>query len=116
VQVRKAMAMAVMFGAMETATPGMGTAQVQYTIPAPPSPYPGISERHRPMVREHQLMMLNELRQERVVSDSAKLLQLATELKTNTDKPPVNQVPLQMIRQTKDIEKLAHDVKQQMRG
>ena len=115
-RVGKGVAMAAMFGAMATTAPSMGTAQVQNSISSSPSQYSGIPVRHRPMVPEHQLMMINELRQERLVSDSAKLLQLATDLNTNIDNPTVNQVPLQMIRQTEDIEKLAHDVKQQMRG
>jgi hypothetical protein len=43
-------------------------------------------------------------------------LQLATELKAAVDKSNKNELSLDVVKKADDIEKLAHDVKQRMRG
>ena len=55
-------------------------------------------------------------RQKRIVDDTAKLLQLATELKAAVDKSTKDQLSLDVIRKAEEIEKLARDVKQRMRN
>jgi hypothetical protein len=55
-------------------------------------------------------------RQKHIVDETAKLLQLATELKTDVDKSDKKELPLEVVKKADDIEKLAHDVKQRMRG
>ncbi len=55
-------------------------------------------------------------RQKKIVDDTAKLLQLATELKANVDKTTKDEMSLDVIRKAEEIEKLAHDVKQRMKG
>jgi len=55
-------------------------------------------------------------RQKHIVDDTAKLLQLATELKAAVDKSNKNELSLDVVKKADDIEKLAHDVKQRMRG
>jgi len=55
-------------------------------------------------------------RQKHIVDETAKLLQLATELKAAVDKSNKNELSLDVVKKADDIEKLAHDVKQRMRG
>ena len=55
-------------------------------------------------------------RQKKLADDTAKLLELATELKTEVDKSNKNQLSLEVVRKADEIEKLAHDVKQRMKG
>jgi hypothetical protein len=59
--------------------------------------------------------MANE-RQKKIIDDTAKLLQLATELKTDVDKTNKDEMSLDVIRKADEIERLAHDVKQRMKG
>jgi hypothetical protein len=55
-------------------------------------------------------------RQKKIVDDTAKLLQLANELKTDVDKTTKDEMSLDVIRKADEIERLAHDVKQRMKG
>jgi hypothetical protein len=48
-------------------------------------------------------------RQKRIAADTAKLVQLTNELKTQLDQAP-NQVSLDMVRKSAEIEKTAHDL------
>ena len=59
--------------------------------------------------------MANE-RQKKIAEDTTKLLQLATELKTDVDKTTKDEMSLDVIRKADEIERLAHDVKQRMKG
>ncbi len=54
--------------------------------------------------------------QKQLADDTAKLLQLATELKTAVDKTTKDELSLEVIRKADEIERLAHDVKQRMKG
>ena len=49
-------------------------------------------------------------------SDTEKLLKLATELKAYVDKTDDNVMSLEVIRKAAEIEKLAHSVKDKMKG
>jgi hypothetical protein len=55
-------------------------------------------------------------RQRKIVDDTAKLLQLATELKDAVAKTTKDQMSLEVIRKAEEIEKLARDVKQRMKS
>ena len=55
-------------------------------------------------------------RQKQLSDETAKLLQLATELKAAVDKSNKNQMSLEVIRKADDVEKLAHDLKLKMRS
>jgi hypothetical protein len=59
---------------------------------------------------------LNDDRHKRMVADSDKLLQLATELKTEVDKSTKDEMSLTVIKKAAELEKLAHDVKERMKG
>lgn len=55
-------------------------------------------------------------RQKKIADETAKILQLATELKSEVDKTTKDQMSLETIRKAEEIERLAHDVKQRMKG
>ncbi|MGA2218979.1 MAG: hypothetical protein ABSG51_12875 [Terracidiphilus sp.] len=57
----------------------------------------------------------NAERKKQIASDSAKLLKLATDLKTEVDKTNKDTLSLNVIRKADEIEKLAHDVKEKMK-
>jgi hypothetical protein len=57
----------------------------------------------------------NAARKKQIADDSAKLLKLATDLKTEVDKTSKDTLSLNVIRKADEIEKLAHDVKERMK-
>lgn len=57
----------------------------------------------------------NALRQQQLVSDTAKLLELANELKTEVDKSDKNTLSLAVVKKAEEIEKLAKSVRDRMR-
>jgi len=58
----------------------------------------------------------NQQRQAELKRDSDKLLQLATELKTYVDRTNENLLSLEVVTKAEQIEKLAHSVREKMRG
>ena len=58
----------------------------------------------------------NSDRFKRLTADTDKLLKLSTELKEDVDKTTKNEMSLDVIRKAAEIEKLAHDVKERMKG
>jgi hypothetical protein len=80
------------------------------TDPAPPdSPLTAEMEARR-------VRALKNDRQRRIVDDTAKLVSLANELKADVDKTSKDEMSLDVIRKAEEIEKLARDVKQRMKG
>ena len=67
-------------------------------------------------MEEEQAKMRNIERQKRLVEDTAKLLELANELKAEVDKSDKNTLSLDVVRKADEIEKLAHSVKERMKG
>ena len=59
---------------------------------------------------------LNEERQAQLKRDTDKLLQLSTELKQYVDKTNENVMSVDVIKKAGEIEKLAHSVKEKMKG
>jgi hypothetical protein len=55
-------------------------------------------------------------RQAALKTDTDKLLKLATELKGYVDKSNENVLSLEVLKKAEEIEKLAHSVKEKMRG
>jgi hypothetical protein len=55
-------------------------------------------------------------RQKRLVADTDKLLALATDLKQQVDKTNQNILSVDVIKKAEEIEKLAHSVKERMKG
>ncbi len=58
----------------------------------------------------------NEARAAALKADTDKLLKLAVELKTYVDKSNENVLSLDVIKKAEEIEKLAHSVKEKMKG
>lgn len=69
-----------------------------------------------PQMEQDQAKMRNVDRQKQLVSDTEKLLALANELKADVDKSNKDTLSLDVIRKADEIEKLAHSVKEKMKG
>ncbi|HEX4577743.1 MAG TPA: hypothetical protein VH117_10355 [Edaphobacter sp.] len=65
---------------------------------------------------EQQARMQNNDRQKRLVADTDKLLVLATDLKAQVDKSTKDTLSVDVIKKADEIEKLAHSVKERMKG
>ncbi len=71
---------------------------------------------HTARIEREQEKARNSDRQKRLVADTEKLLALATELKANVDKSNKDTMSVDVIRKADEIEKLAHSVKEKMKG
>jgi hypothetical protein len=69
-----------------------------------------------PKIEEQQARARSTDRQKKLVADTEKLLALATELKTDVDKTNQNILSVDVIKKADEIEKLAHSVKERMKG
>jgi hypothetical protein len=69
-----------------------------------------------PRVEEQQALARNNERQKRLVADTDKLLALATDLKAQVDKTNKDTLSVDVIKKAEEIEKLAHSVKERMKG
>ncbi len=58
----------------------------------------------------------NQQRQAELKRDTDKLFQLATELKQDVDKTNEGVLSLEVVKKAEEIEKLAHSVKERMKG
>jgi hypothetical protein len=67
-------------------------------------------------IEEQQARMRNADRQKQLVDDTQRLLALANELKADVDKSTKDTLSLDVIRKADEIEKLAHNVKDKMKG
>ena len=92
-------------------TPGFPPKPGGSNNPADPNPYP--TDPHR---AEQQEKLRNNDRQKRLVADTDKLLELATDLKQQVDKTDKGILSVDVIKKAEEIEKLAHSVKERMKG
>ena len=69
-----------------------------------------------PHREEQQAKLRNDDRQKKLVADTDKLLVLATDLKAQVDKSTKDTLSVDVIRKAEEIEKLAHSVKERMKG
>ena len=65
---------------------------------------------------EKQVAARNDDRQKRLEADTDKLLQLATQLHEDVAKTNKNVLSVDVVKRAQEIEKLAHDVKERMKG
>lgn len=93
------------------------------SIPTNPSRFPindghppGDSDALPPAVLARQAKMRNDARQQQMVNDTNKLVQLATELKQEMGKPGKDVAPDDLTKKAEEIEKLAKSVKDRMKG
>jgi hypothetical protein len=85
-------------------------------IPIRPGGLPPDFGPSSPKVEEQQARARSTERQKKLVADTDKLLSLATELKTDVDKTNQNILSMDVIKKADEIEKLAHSVKERMKG
>ena len=100
---------------------GAGSRQMPSTMPPhprtgndptdPDSPDPMSAHR-----AEQQEKLRNNDRQKRLVADTERLLSLATDLKEQVDKSTKDTLSVDVIKKADEIEKLAHSVKERMKG
>lgn len=67
------------------------------------------------LVRE-MVQQQNLQRQARMKADADKLFKMASELKDSLDKSNPNILSLDVVKKAQEIEKLAHSVKEKMKG
>jgi hypothetical protein len=105
----------------QTQTPTTGT-----TRPRPPASttMPPLDGRDTETVPDPQATLMEARRvrtlaadrQKKISEDAARLAQLAGEVKAGVDQAVKNETSADVIHKTEEIEKLAHDVKQRMKG
>jgi hypothetical protein len=76
---------------------------------------PGMSQPDIVRHMEQQRMRITE-RQKRLVADTDKLVALTTALKEQVDESNKDVLSLDMIKKAEEIEKLAHSVKERIKG
>jgi len=96
------------------AAPGAHNSSSQTTTPGLPPIAPDLTP--PPQMEQDQAKMRNLERQKQIVSDTQKLLALANQLKEDVDKSNKDTLSLDVIRKADEIEKLAHSVKEKMKG
>jgi hypothetical protein len=107
---------------------GCFTVAYSQQLPAPPRPAP-VSPGQAPnssdendndsmsrRVMEQQAERRNTQRQQDIVKDTAKLLELAQQLKDEVDKSRRDQLSVSVVKKAEEIEKLAKAVKEKMKG
>lgn len=67
-------------------------------------------------IEERQVHARNDERQKRLVADTDKLLALATQLHDDVGKTNKNILSLDVVKRSEEIEKLAHNIKERMKG
>jgi hypothetical protein len=97
--------------------------QSQRPTPLSPSPPPNYnatpldpSDPMHAKMQEKQIASAANDRHKRLLADADKLLQLATELKQDVDSTTKDEMSVPTIKKAAEIEKLAHDVKERMKG
>jgi hypothetical protein len=115
------------FGAALVAVPvGAARNPMQEGIGGQPMPRPGTpsvdgrstngANVDKAMEAARMARLVADDRQKKIAKDSARLLELANELKTEVDKTSKDEMSLIVIRKAEEIEKLAHDLKLRMRS
>jgi len=79
-------------------------------------PVTGPDAASNPQMEEEQAKMRAVDRQKQLVLETEKLVALANELKVDVDKSNKDTLSLDVIRKADEIEKLAHNVKEKMKG
>lgn len=69
-----------------------------------------------PSIRYHQQKMLAEKGEKELKKETDQLLQLAQQLKASVDKTNRNVLSLEVIKKTKEIEKLAKEIRETMQN
>jgi len=102
------------------AQPGQAPGASDRPFYAPPSAHPlpdanDQMEMRNQQAKQKSFEAANTERKKQIADDSALLLKLATDLKTEVDKTDKDTLSLTVIRKADEIEKLAHIVKEKMK-
>ncbi len=85
--------------------------------PRPIDPLAVPEDTHRQAEMEKEMAKrANQERQAQLRRDTERLYRLSTELKQYVDKSSENTLSLEVIKKAEEIEKLAHSVKEKMKG
>jgi hypothetical protein len=85
-------------------------------LPNPAAPNTPSDNPARDRMEREMAKKANQERQAQLKRDSDRLLKLATELKESVDKTNQNTLSIDVIKKAEEIEKLAHSVKEKMKG
>ncbi len=86
-------------------------------IPLPGQAQPDQAEVEREQQQKHAAeKAANAKRQQDIKKDTDKLLELATELKQYVDKSNENTLSVDVVKKAEEIEKLAHTIRDKMKG
>jgi hypothetical protein len=77
---------------------------------------PSAEDESRSKLEKEMAKKANQERQAALRKDTDKLLKLATELKEYVDKSNENMLSMDVVKKAEEIEKLAHSVKDKMKG
>ena len=122
--------MKILYVAIASAALVLGVSAPEFRAQiAPPSSFPqqqprpgvgvpplGPEEPIPPQIQAQQARSRNNARQQKLVDDTNKLLELATQLKQEVDKTNKDTLSVDVIKKAGEIEKLAHSVKERMKG
>jgi methionyl-tRNA synthetase len=94
------------------------SAQLPQVVPLPSSPNqpPPSEDPNREKAEKAMARRANQEREAQLKRDTERLFKLATELKDYVDKSNENTLSLDVIKKAEEIEKLAHSVKEKMKG
>lgn len=82
----------------------------------PDNQNPSQEDEARSKLEKEMAKKANQERQAALKKDTDKLLKLATELKEYVDKSNENMLSMDVVKKAEEIEKLAHSVKDKMKG
>jgi hypothetical protein len=82
----------------------------------PPAQRPTPEDQERAKLEKDMAKKRNQARQAELKRDTEKLLRLSSELKQYVDKTNENVLSLEVLKKAEEIEKLAHSVKEKMKG
>jgi hypothetical protein len=97
-----------------TATTPKAIAQPQQGLPSAAHPVPEDAQRAR--LERNMAKKANLERQAQLQRDTDRLVDLTTELKHYVDKSNENILSIEVMKKAEQIEKLAHSVKEKMKG
>lgn len=84
--------------------------------PNPPFEQPTPRDGQREKIEKDMEKRANKQRQQDLKRDTDRLLTLATELKQSVDKSNADVLSMDVVKKADEIEKLAHSVKEKMKG
>jgi len=99
---------------------GQSVAQTPGQTPVPnpgfPSQGPPPDQETQDRIQKEMAKKANQERQAQLKRDTEHLFKLATELKQYVDKTNENTLSVEVVKKAEEIEKLAHSVKEKMKG